>query len=259
MPRFAANLSMLFTELPFLERFAAAREAGFAGVECQFPYDFPPEAVAEAREAAGLPMVLFNLPPGNWERGDRGIGALPGREAEFERGFAQAMTYADALDCPRLHVMAGIAPVTLDERVHLSALEGNLRRIAPRAAQAGLDLMLEPINTRDIPGYVLKRTEQVLTIMDNVRADNLWLQLDIYHRQIMQGDLLATIERFIDRIGHVQIAGVPGRNEPDCGEVNFAALFDRLDSLGYEGWVGCEYVPRQDSWAGLGWLKPYLA
>lgn len=259
MPRFAANISMLFTELPFLERFAAAKEAGFAGVECQFPYDFPAETVAQARRDAGLPMVLFNLPPGNWARGERGIGALPGREAAFERSFAEALVYAQQLDCPRLHAMAGIAPVTLDERVHLSALEGNLRRIAPRAAQAGIALMLEPINTRDIPGYVLNRTEQVLRIMDNVGADNLWLQLDIYHRQIMQGDLLATIERYIDRIGHIQIAGVPSRNEPDIGEVNHAALFERLDQLGYDGWIGCEYVPRQDSWAGLSWLKPYLA
>ncbi|MDW3207405.1 MAG: 2-oxo-tetronate isomerase [Alphaproteobacteria bacterium] len=258
MPRFAANLSMLFTEVPFLERFDAAREAGFAGVEFQFPYEHAKEEVAEAREKAGVEVVLFNVPAGDWARGDRGIGALPGREAEFERGFRTAMDYAAILECERLHVMAGIAPVTLDERVHHSALEGNLRRIAPHAERGGITLMVEPINTRDMPGYVVNRTEQAIRIMDNVQASNLALQLDIYHRQIMQGDLMATIERHIGIIGHIQIAGVPGRNEPDTGEVNYPALFDRLDRLGYNGWIGCEYLPREDTWSGLKWLKPYL-
>ncbi len=258
MPRFAANLSMLFTELPFLERFEAAQKAGFKGVEFQFPYDHPVDEVADARRQSGLTQVLFNLPPGDWARGDRGIGALPGREADFERGFRQALIYAQALDCKMLHVMAGIAPVTLDERVHLSALEGNLRRIAPHAAKHGITLMLEPINTRDTPGYVLNKTEQAFRIMANVQATNLALQLDLYHRQIMQGDLLATIERHINKIGHIQIASVPGRAEPDSGEINFPAIFSRLDALGYEGWVGCEYVPRDDTWAGLDWLEPYL-
>lgn len=257
MPRFAANLSMLFTELPFEERFDAACEAGFEGVEFQFPYDHAIETLSQARAKSGLPVVLFNLPPGDWKRGDRGIGALPGREAEFERGFRLALDYAQALECPRLHVMAGIAPVTLDERVHLSALEGNLRRIAPHAARQGVTLMVEPINTRDTPGYVLNKTEQALRILDNVQAENVALQLDLYHRQIMQGDLLATIERLIGKIGHIQIAGVPARNEPDTGEVNYAEVFQRLDQLGYDGWVGCEYLPREDTWSGLGWLESY--
>lgn len=258
MPKFAANLSMMFTELPFLERFQAARDSGFHGVEFHFPYEYEIEELVEAKTKAGVEQVLFNLPPGDWHRGDRGIGALPGREAEFERGFRSALDYAAALDCSRLHVMAGIAPVTLDERVHLSALEGNLRRIAPHAERQGVTLMIEPINTRDIPGYVLNKTEQALRIMDNVRVDNLALQLDIYHRQIMQGDLMAIIERHIGIIGHIQIAGVPGRNEPDQGEVNYPPLLERLDSLGYDGWVGCEYNPRGDTWAGLDWLKPFL-
>lgn len=259
MPRFAANISMLFTELPFLERFEAAREAGFKGVEFLFPYDFPVDEISDARKQSGLTQVLFNLPAGDWKRGDRGIGALPGREAEFERGFHQALTYANALSCKKLHVMSGIAPTTLDDRVNLSALEGNLRRIAPQAAKHGITLMLEPINTRDMPGYVLNKTEQAFRIMGNVPAQNIMLQLDLYHRQIMQGDLIATIERHIQKIGHIQIAGVPSRNEPDTGEINYPYIFQRLDQLGYDGWVGCEYNPRGDSWAGLSWLEPYLS
>lgn len=259
MPRFSANITMLFTELPFLERFEAAKEAGFEGIELQFPYDFPVDELVDAQTACGLPLVLFNLPPGDWSKGDRGIGALPGREAEFERGFRDALTYAQALSCKKLHVMAGIAPVTLDERVHLSALEGNLRRIAPHAAKHGITLLIEPLNTRDVPGYVLNRTEQALTVLDNVQADNTALQFDLYHRQIMQGDLLAALEHSIHRIGHIQIAGVPARNEPSYGEINYRPILERLDNLGYDGWVGCEYRPEEDTWAGLSWMKPYLS
>ena len=257
MPRFTANLSTLFTELPFLERFEAAKEAGFDGVEIQFPYEYPVDELHDAKERCDLPLVLFNLPPGDWQRGDRGIGALPGRESEFERGFAKALDYAEALDCRNLHVMAGVAPITLDERMHLSAMEANLRRIAPRAAKSGIQLLVEPINTRDIPNYVLNRTEQALRILDNVQAPNIALQLDLYHRQIMQGDLIATLERCIDRVGHIQIAGVPGRNEPDTGEINYEPVLKRLDSLSYDGWVGCEYIPRDDTWSGLGWMERY--
>ncbi|NMM46067.1 hydroxypyruvate isomerase family protein [Rhodospirillaceae bacterium KN72] len=257
MPRFTANLSMLFTELPMLERFSAAKEAGFDGVEIQFPYDFPTDELQDAKDQCGLPLVHINLPPGDWQRGDRGNGALPGREAEFERGFAKALEYAEALDCRKLHVMAGVAPITLDERVHHSTMEANLRRIAPRAAKSGIQLLVEPINTRDIPNYVLNKTEHALRIIDNVQASNIALQLDLYHRQIMQGDLIATLERCIDRIGHIQIAGVPGRNEPDTGEVNYEPVLKRLDTLGYDGWVGCEYVPRDDTWSGLGWMQRY--
>lgn len=259
MPRFAANLSMLFTEVPFLERFQAAKDAGFEGCEFLFPYEFPIDELADAQLKSGLTQVLFNLPPGDWSRGDRGIGALPGREAEFERGFQTALDYAGAMDCERLHVMAGIAPVTLDERVHHSALEGNLRRIAPHAERAGITLLIEPINTRDMPGYVLNKTEQALRVIENVQVENLALQLDLYHRQIMQGDLLATIEKHINKIGHVQIAGVPSRHEPNIGEVNFGPVLNRLDNLGYSGWVGCEYLPETDTWAGLSWMEPYLS
>lgn len=257
MPRFAANLTLLFTELPFLERFTAARDAGFDGVEFQFPYDYSIEELMRARDDAGLPIVLFNLPAGDWARGDRGLGAIAGREAEFERGFQRALDYADALECPRLHVMAGVAPVTLDERVNLSTLEGNIRRIAPHAEAQGITLMVEPINTRDVPGYVLSRTEQAIQVMENVRQKNVSLQLDLYHRQIMQGDLLAAIERYMGRIGHIQIAGVPSRNEPDQGEICYEAIFNRLTQLGYSGWIGCEYVPKTDTWAGLSWMEPY--
>jgi len=258
MPRFCANLTLMFTEVPFLDRFRAAKEAGFKGVEFQFPYDHPVDEVADARAQADITQVMFNLPPGDWAKGDRGIGALPGREAEFDRGFQMALDYARALDCHLLHVMAGIAPVTLDERVHLSALEGNLRRIAPVAARDGIELLVEPINTRDVPAYVLNQTEQAERILENVRFDNISIQFDIYHRQIMQGDIMATLERCMDKIGHIQIAGVPARNEPDQGEVNYTSLFERLDNLGYDGWIGCEYTPRQDTWSGLSWIEPYL-
>ena len=258
MPRFAANISFLFTEVPFLRRFEAARAAGFDAVECLFPYDYPVDEVADARARGDVTQVLFNLPAGDWVRGDRGIGALPGREAEFDRGFRKALQYADALGCSRLHAMAGIAPTTLDSRVHLSALEGNLRRSASSADQRGIMLLIEPINTRDIPGYVLNKTEDALKVISNVQADNLRLQLDLYHRQIMQGDLIRTIEAHIDMIGHIQIAGVPNRHEPNKGEVGYEAIFERLDALGYEGWIGCEYRPETTTLAGLDWLRDRL-
>ena len=259
MPKFAANISFLFTELPFLERFAAAKAEGFEGVEFLFPYEFPVDEIADARARSDITQVLFNLPAGDWGRGERGIGALPGREADFERGFREALVYADAIGCPRLHVMAGVAPTTLDPRVHLSALEGNLRRIAPVAEQRGIMLLVEPINTRSIPGYVLNRTEDALQVISNVQVSNLRLQLDLFHRQIMQGNLTHTLETHIDDIGHIQIAGVPDRHEPDVGEVGYDAIFDRLDALAYEGWVGCEYHPKTTTLAGLDWLRRRLS
>lgn len=255
MPKFAANISYLFTELPFLDRFEAARNAGFEGVEFLFPYDYPIDEVADARARGDVTQVLFNLPPGDWNRGDRGLGALPGLETEFERGFRLALDYAKPLGCLQLHVMSGIAPLNLDPRVHLSTLEGNLRRAAPIAEQRGITLMIEPINNRDIPGYVLHNTEDARTVITNVNAHNVRIQLDLYHRQIMQGDLIRTIETYIEDIGHIQIAGVPFRNEPDKGEVCYRAIFDRLDALGYDGWIGCEYRPTANTFEGLDWLR----
>lgn len=257
MPKFAANISFLFTEMPFLDRFEAAKKAGFDGVECLFPYEYPIDEVSDARMRSDITQVLFNVPPGDWAAGDRGIGALPGREAEFDRGFQTALHYAEALGCSRLHVMAGIAPSTLDPRVHLSALEGNLRRCAPVAYQRGIMLMIEPINTRDMPGYVLNKTEDALMVLSNVAAPNIRLQLDLYHRQIMQGDLMQTIRNCFQSIGHIQIAGVPDRREPDIGEINYPEIFNLLDVLGYDGWIGCEYHPKTTTEAGLKWLEMY--
>lgn len=257
MVKFAANLSTLFTEHDVLDRFQAAADAGFAGVEMQFPYDHPAEAIRERLEATGLQMVLFNLPPGDWDKGDRGVGALPGREKELDAGLDRALDYARTLDCPKLHVMAGLAPPNLDKAAYLTAFGANLRRLAPKAETAGRTLLLEPINTRDMPGYVLSRTEQALSLIEAIGRDCIRLQLDLYHRQIMQGDLIRTIERVAPVLGHVQIASAPGRAEPDRGEIAYAPVLEALEAAGYDGWVGCEYFPAGRTEDGLGWLERY--
>ena len=255
MPRLAANLSMLFTERDFLDRFAAAAAAGFRYVEYQFPYAYPAEEVAQAARSAGVQVVLHNLPAGDMAGGDRGIACLPGREREFQSGVALAIEYAKAAGCPRLNCLAGLAPA---DRAHFDILVANVRYAARRLAEVGLQLMLEPINTRSVPGFFLTGSGQAIDVLDAAGEGNAFLQYDVFHMQIMEGDLAATIERLLARIGHVQIADVPDRHEPGTGEVNFAFLLAHLDRVGYSGWVGCEYNPRGDTLQGLKWATPYL-
>lgn len=252
MPAFSANLSMMFTEHAFLDRFAAARDAGFDAVEFLFPYDHSAEAVARARSAAGVALALFNLPPGDWAAGDRGMAAIPGREAEFAASLQRALDYGEVLGTRRLHAMAGVTEVTAENR---SCYVANIREAADRCAAAGVELTIEPINPHDMPGYFLSTTAQALALMDEIDHAALRLQFDIYHHQITRGDVIRTLGTCLERIGHIQIAGVPGRNEPDTGELNYRDIFRFLDTAGYGGWVGCEYRPRTDTVAGLGWLR----
>ncbi len=253
MPRFAANLSMMFTERPFLERFAAAAEAGFEGVEFLFPYEEEPQAIRDALDAAGLQQALFNCPPGDWAAGERGMSAIPGREAEFRDAFETALAYAGVIRPDRLHVMAGLSSGPAARAAYV----GNLAWAAGRAAEhdPSRPLVIEPINTRDIPGYFLNRSDEAVSVIDEVGAPNLRLQFDLYHAQIMEGDLTRRLERLMPVISHIQIAGVPDRHEPDDGELNFPHLFATLDRLGYDGWVGCEYRPARRTEDGLGWFR----
>lgn len=257
MPRFSANLSMLYAEHAFLERFAAAAADGFEAVEYLGPYDESPEDVARALSESKLTQALFNLPSGDWAGGERGIGGLPGREVEFREGVSQAIRYAEALECRQVNCLAGIAPDGR-EAEHEAVLVENLKHAADRLGEAGIRLLLEPVNRRDIPGFLVSRTEQALQIMEAVGSDNLWLQYDFYHMQIMQGDLVPTFERLMDRIAHVQIADNPGRHEPGTGEIAYDFVLRRLDELGYAGFVGCEYKPSAATSAGLGWIKPWM-
>ena len=259
MPRFAANLTMLFNEVGFLDRFAAAAEAGFKGVEYLFPYAYPKEELVERLRAHGLTQALHNLPAGDWDAGDRGIGCHPDRIGEFQEGVGRAVDYAAALGCPRVNCLAGIAPEGADPGVLRETFVANLKFAADALASAGITLLIEAINTRDIPGFYLCRTDQALAIIDEAGAPNLALQYDVYHMQIMEGDLAPTIERHLDRIGHIQISDTPGRHEPGTGEINYPFLFDHLDRLGYDGWVGCEYKPAAATADGLGWVRPYLS
>ncbi|MDF2999166.1 MAG: hyi [Xanthobacteraceae bacterium] len=255
MPRFAANLTMLYNEVPFLDRFEKAASAGFAGVEYLFPYDFAAEDLVARLKANGLKQVLHNLPAGNWGAGERGIAIFPDRVEEFRAGVDKAITYATALGCPQVNVLAGIVPTGADKaELHKTFVE-NLKYAAPRIKDAGLKLLIEPINTRDIPGFFLNYTKQAKDIIAEVGSDNLFIQYDIYHMQIMEGDLARTIEANLSQIAHIQLADNPGRNEPGTGEINYNFLFRHLDAIGYAGWVGCEYKPKGDTTAGLGWLK----
>ena len=254
MPRFAANLSMLFTEVPFLDRFEAAADAGFEAVEFLFPYDFPAEEIAARLEQHGLAQALFNLPPGDWAGGERGIAALAGREDEFRASVDTALTYAAALDCPKLHVMAGI-PDDVDAAWDLYL--HHLRYAADLAAEAGRSVLVEPLNPYDVPGYLVGSVASATEFLATVDRDNVKLQLDLYHAQITDGDLSRLIRSTIDRVGHVQIASVPDRHEPDVGELSYPHVLAVLDDAGYEGWVGCEYNPAGGTVAGLGWLDAY--
>jgi hydroxypyruvate isomerase len=252
MPRFAANLSMMFNEWSFLDRFAAAADAGFSAVEFLFPYDFSPEDVAGKLKAAGLEQALFNLPPGDWNAGERGIAALPGREAEFKASVAKALDYALATGAKRLHMMAGLAPSGSAEAG--AAYRASVRHAAGELAVHGIDLVLEPINRRDMPGYFLNDFGQAAAIIEELGLPNLKLQFDIYHRQILHGDVTKGLEELLPITGHIQIASVPLRNEPGTGELNDFRIFDELDRLGYAGFVGCEYRPAGATLDGLGWM-----
>jgi hydroxypyruvate isomerase len=256
MPRLAANLSTLFPEVPFLERFSAAARAGFRYVEYQFPYEWQAEELARRAREAGVQVVLHNLPAGDFGRGERGIACLPGREREFRDSLERAVAYAKAVDCPRLNCLAGLAP---PDRAHFEVLAANVRHAARKLGEAGLQLLIEPINTRTVPGFFLSRSAQAIDVLDAAGEGNAFLQYDFFHMQIMEGDLAKTVERLLGRIGHVQLADVPARNEPGTGEINFEFLLRHLDAIGYSGWVGCEYNPRGDTVEGLKWARPYLS
>ena len=258
MPKFAANLTMLFNELEFLARFEAAAKAGFRGVEYLFPYPFPKERLAEELSKHQLVQVLHNLPAGDWAAGERGIAVNPERVGEFQEGVGKAIEYATALGCKQVNCLAGITPKDVSPERARATFVDNLKFAAPKLAAANIKLLIEPINTRDIPGFFLSGTKQALAIMDDVGSPNLFLQYDIYHMQIMEGDLAPTIQKNLARIPHLQLADNPGRNEPGTGEINYPFLFQFLDSLGYEGWIGCEYKPKTTTTDGLGWIKPYL-
>ena len=266
MPQFAANLSMLYAELDFLDRFEAAAQDGFKAVEYLFPYAYPSRELAARLRANGLQQVLFNVPPGDWDQGDRGLACLPGREAEFRRGIAQALDYAAALNCPRLHVMAGLMPVGVERDALRSTYVANLCWAAEQAARQGVDVLIEPINTRDMPRFFLNRQDHAHELIAAIDAPNVKVQFDLYHCQIVEGDVAMKIRQYLPtgRVGHFQIAGVPERHEPDLGELDYSYLFKVIDEVALQcnwtGWVGCEYRPSRGlqagaTSAGLDWLK----
>ncbi|MCC7081979.1 MAG: hydroxypyruvate isomerase [Burkholderiales bacterium] len=259
MPKFCANLTLLFNEAPFLDRFELAANAGFAGVEYLFPYAYPKAQLAERLAAHKLTQILHNLPAGDWDAGSRGIACLPDRVGEFQDGVGAAIEYAAALGCEQVNCLAGIAPAGIDLERCKRTFVDNLKFAAPKFAQAGIRLLIEAINTRDIPGFFLTTTAQALEIIAAVGSDNLYVQYDIYHMQIMEGDLARTIEANLARIAHMQLADNPGRNEPGTGEINYPFLFDFIDRIGYRGWIGCEYKPKTTTTAGLSWIRRYLS
>jgi hydroxypyruvate isomerase len=258
MPKFAANLTMLFNEVEFLDRFAAAAKAGFTGVEYLFPYAYPKEQLAERLQRHGLKQVLHNLPAGDWANGERGIACQPDRVAEFQDGVGRAIEYAAVLACTQVNCLAGIAPQGVATDKVRETFVANLEFAADKLETAGIRLLIEPINTRDIPGFYLNRTQQAIDVIAAVGSDNLWLQYDVYHMQIMEGDLAPTMQKHLGKIAHIQLADNPGRNEPGTGEINYPFLFGFIDRLGYDGWIGCEYKPKTTTLEGLGWIKPHL-
>ncbi|WP_415259002.1 hydroxypyruvate isomerase [Thauera phenylacetica] len=255
MPKFNANLTMLFNEVPFLDRFQAAAEAGFKGVEFLFPYAFDKDAIAERLARHGLVQVLHNLPAGDWDAGERGIACHPDRVGEFQDGVGRAIEYATALGCRQLNCLAGIAPAGMDAAKVHETFVANLRFAAARLHEADIRLLVEPINTYDIPGFHLNRTAQAIALIEEVGSSNLWLQHDLYHMQRMEGELANTIAKHLPKIAHMQIADTPGRHEPGSGEINYAWLFRYIDQLGYDGWIGCEYKPAAGTREGLGWIE----
>ena len=257
MPRFAANLSMMFNEVAFLDRFAAARRSGFEGVEFLFPYDFPVAALRERLAGEGLTQVLFNLPPGDWAAGERGLASLPDRQGEFRESVKKALDYAAGLECRQLHCMAGIVPAGVSSTTATAVYAANLAWAAEQAAPAGVKLVIEPINHRDMPGYFLNTQAQGAAIVEAIGVDRLGLQFDVYHVQVTEGDITKRMEQFMPVIAHMQIADVPARHEPGTGEIGWRYVFQRMDELGYRGWVGCEYRPAGDTVVGLDWRERY--
>ena len=254
MPRFAANLTMLFTEHPFLDRFEHAAKAGFKAVEFLFPYAFNADDIAQRLKTHGLKLVLHNLPAGDWDAGERGIACHPDRTSEFRDGVAKAISYATALGVDQLNCLAGKSPADVGANVLRKTFVKNLQFAAAEFKEAGLRLLIEPINTFDIPGFYLDRTLQAIDILDEVGADNAFVQYDIYHAQRTEGELAGTLQNHLSRIGHIQLADNPGRNEPGTGEINYPFLFAHIDRIGYAGWIGCEYKPATTTQAGLGWV-----
>lgn len=255
MPKFAANLTMLFNEVDFIQRFKAAADAGFKGVEYLFPYDFDKNTLAEELQKHGLTQVLHNLPAGDWAGGERGIACLPDRVSEFQEGVGRAIEYATALNCKQVNCLSGIAPQGVDADKVKQVFVDNIRFAADKLKDAGIRLLVEPVNTFDIPGFYVNRTEQAIALLDEVGSDNVYLQYDIYHAQRMEGELANTIQKHLARIAHIQLADNPGRNEPGTGEINYEWLFKFIDKIGYDGWIGCEYKPAAATTDGLGWIK----
>jgi hydroxypyruvate isomerase len=258
MPKFSANLSYMFGEVEFLDRFDKAASAGFRAVEFHFPYACDKIELSDRLTHAGVELVLFNLPPGNWDKGDRGIACVPSRVSEFRDGVGRAIEYAKALGCTRVNCLAGIAPARITSEVLRETFISNLRYAAGELEREGVTLLIEPVNTRSMPGFYLRNSGQALALIDEAAVANAKLQYDVFHMQIMEGDLAKTVEANIARIGHIQIADVPERHEPGTGEINYPFLFDWIDRIGYQGWIGCEYVPAGRTEDGLGWLRPYL-
>lgn len=262
MPRFAANLTMMYKEHDFLDRFAAAAKDGFTAVEYLFPYEYPAEKLAAQLQANGLRQILFNAPPGDWGKGERGITALPGRESEFKEGFLKALEYAGVLECSRIHAMAGLVPEGGDRARMRATYLANLAWAADQAQAAGVEVLIEPIAQRNIPGFFLNLQADGHAIVEELGKPNLKIMLDFFHCQVAEGDLAIKARKYLakpSRVSHIQIAGVPERHEPDTGEVNYAYLFDLIDELGYQGWIGCEYIPAAGTSDGLGWFQKWRA
>jgi hydroxypyruvate isomerase len=254
MPRFAANLTLLFTEVPFLQRFAQAAEQGFSAVECQFPYAWEAQTIRQELQCHCLQMVLHNLPAGNWDRGERGIACHPDRVEEFRAGVHQAVAYAECLGVKQLNCLAGVQPTRHTYESSRATLVSNMQYAAKVLDKVGINLLLEPVNTFDVPGFMIHTTQQALSILDEVGANNAYVQYDVYHAQRMEGNLCLTLQQNLHRIKHIQLADNPGRHEPGTGEINFAHLLSALDNMGYKGWVGCEYVPASNTIEGLRWM-----
>ncbi len=258
MPRFSANLTLLFNEVDLIDRFSAAAAAGFEGVEVQFPYEHTAEQVLEELRENNLSLVLFNLPAGDLEADERGIACLPDRVGEFQESVETALIYAAKVGCPQLNCLVGKVPWGMDDDLVRRTVIDNLRFAAREAGKVGIKLLIEPINNRDVPGFYLNTSKEALEVMDEAGSTNLWLQYDLYHMQTMEGDLSRTIESNLRKIAHMQIADVPDRHEPGTGEINFDYILPRIDRMGYEGWIGCEYNPAGLTMDGLGWMRPYL-
>ena len=257
MPKFNANLTMLFNEVDFLDRFECAAKAGFTGVEYLFPYEWSKEELADRLDKYNLTQVLHNLPAGDWGGGERGIACLPGREGEFQDGVGKAIEYAKILKCPALNCLAGLTPVGVSAEKISQTLVSNVKFAAEALAKEGIKLLIEPLNSKDIPGFHLVGSAETMELMGEVGNPNVFLQYDIYHMQRMEGELINTIRLLIDSIGHMQLADNPGRHEPGTGEINYTNLFKAIDDIGYQGWVGCEYIPAGDTAAGLAWMGNY--